>query len=107
MEILDRWPRATAHDRFALAFDPSSRLYLASAHSRGPISVVARLGPDRRGRWSADGLLIRVGRFVPDGLRASEHGLTLVVEDPREGALPVAIGFDELRPLGGGIGRCL
>lgn len=107
VEILDRWPRATAHDRFALAFDPSSRVYLASAHSRGPISVVARLGPDRRGRWSADALLIRVGRFVPDGLRASEHGLTLVVEDPREGALPVAIGFDELRPLGGGIGRCL
>ncbi len=107
VEILGRWPRATAHHRLAHAFVASSRLYLASAHSRGPISVVARLAPDRRGRWSADGLLVRLGRFVPEGLRASEHGLTLVLDDPREGALPVAIGFDELRPLGGGIGRCL
>lgn len=105
--VLARWPRTTPHDVFALAVDPAGALYLASGRAHGPVVAVLRLGRDRHGRTVATGLHVRAGRLVPEGLRASEHGLTLVLDDVREGALPVAIEYDALRPALGAIGRCL
>ncbi|MBX3268628.1 MAG: trypsin-like serine protease [Sandaracinaceae bacterium] len=106
-EVLARWPRATPHDVFALATDPAGALYLASGRAHGPLVALVRFGRDRRERAVPTGLLVRPGRLVPEGLRANEHGLTLLLDDPREGAFPVAVGYDALRPAAGAIGRCL
>ncbi len=106
-EVLARWPRATMNDVFALAVDPSGMLYLAAGRAHGPIVALVRFGTDRRGRTVPTGLHIRTGRLRPEGLRANEHGLTVVLDDVVEGALPVAVGFEELRPDPAAIGRCL
>ncbi|MBX3268630.1 MAG: hypothetical protein KF729_00120 [Sandaracinaceae bacterium] len=86
-EVLARWPRATPHDVFALATDPAGALYLASGRAHGPLVALVRFGRDRRERAVPTGLLVRPGRLVPEGLRANEHGLTLLLDDPREGAV--------------------
>lgn len=105
--VVARWPRVTANDRFAIAVGPDGALYLAGTQAGGRLSVIVRLERGRGGRLEAAGFVVRPERFVAEGLRANEHGLTLVLDDPAEGAFPVTVGFDELRPGHGGIARCL
>ncbi len=109
--VVGRWPRRTRNDLFALAVDPAGRLYVAgtqrgSHRRRGLSTVVVRLEPNRRGRYHPTGVRRELGTFVPDGLRANEHGLTLVLDDPVEGAFPVSVPWHG-RPAGGGMGGCL
>lgn len=102
-----RWPRVTANDRFAMAVGPAGGLFLAGTQASGRSSVIVRLERDARGGVSATGSTMQPGRFVPEGLRVNRHGVTLVLDDPETGALPVGIPFDDLGPGRGGIARCL
>lgn len=105
--VVGRWPRVTANDRFAIATDPAGALYLAGSQAGGRRSVILRLERGQDGEFDATGFIMRPRSFVAEGLRANEYGLTLVLDDPTEGALPEPIDFDELRPGRGGIVRCL
>ncbi|MCZ7680679.1 MAG: hypothetical protein M5U28_18685 [Sandaracinaceae bacterium] len=102
--VVARWPRVTTNDRFALAVDPAGALYLAGTQARGALSVVVRIERSSRGH-EPTGFVVREGGFVHEGLRANEHGVTLVLDDPDEGAFPILL--DEMQPGRGGIAQCL
>ncbi len=104
VRVVARWRRWTHNDRFALAVDPAGALYLAGTRSRGWVSAVVRLEASDRYRPTA--FEVRAGRFVEEGLRANEHGVTLLLEHPRAGAVPVPLALHELRGRGG-MRRCL
>jgi hypothetical protein len=119
--VVARWPRRTRNDLFALAVDPAGALHLAGARrvgrpgrsrgrGEGPRhghTVLVRLERTRRGSYRPTALGIERGVLAPGGLRANEHGVTLVLDDPVEGAFPIGIAHDELSPGRGGMGRCL
>jgi len=104
--VVARLPRVTSNDSFAMAAGSDGALYVAAAFAKGHHSVIQRLTFDAEGRCQPSGFSIRNDRFMPDGLQASERGLTLVLDDPVVGPLPVGIDVSELQPRGSGVAEC-
>jgi hypothetical protein len=104
-EVVASWPRISNNDDFALTVDPSGALWLAASPTPGAVHVVARLGWTGSG-VTIDGWRVGVGHLVPGAARAGDEGLTILVEDHRRGAEPIAYRPADLWRRRGGERAC-
>jgi hypothetical protein len=100
-EVLGSWRRRGHNERFALSAEPSGALWVAGWPTSGSVHAVLRL--TRAGAALVeDGWALSVGRLVPDGARANDEGLTVIV-DGRGRAGP-EVRFHDVRSLRRGHG---
>ena len=52
---------------------------------------------DSEGLLHREGAVVAPGCFASDGLRTNERGLTLVIDDPAHGDLPIGIEFSRFQ----------
>jgi hypothetical protein len=100
------WPRVNTTHPVNLAPGKDGALLLAATQAESGRSVIARVKFDAEGHCKPAGFSVLDEPFVADGLHVSEVGLTLLMDDPVMGPLPVGIAFSKLRPGGGGLVKC-